>query len=88
MIVVCLCVCSRASLQYGIMCLKRLNYDRKELDRRREDSQHNMKGTFFLLLVTKQQINTHMHVAVRPEYHLVVLCDTVHLYLALEQVLF
>ncbi|TWW61614.1 Liprin-alpha-4 Protein tyrosine phosphatase receptor type f polypeptide-interacting protein alpha-4 [Takifugu flavidus] len=34
----------RASLQYGIMCLKRLNYDRKELERRREDSQHDMKG--------------------------------------------
>ncbi|KAK7915882.1 hypothetical protein WMY93_011643 [Mugilogobius chulae] len=33
----------RASLQYGIMCLKRLNYDRKDLDRRREDAQHDMK---------------------------------------------
>ncbi|XP_066564852.1 liprin-alpha-3 [Amia ocellicauda] len=30
----------RVSLHYGIMCLKRLNYDRKELERRREDSQH------------------------------------------------
>ncbi|KAF3699811.1 Protein tyrosine phosphatase receptor type f polypeptide-interacting protein alpha-3 [Channa argus] len=28
----------RVSLHYGIMCLKRLNYDRKELERRREDS--------------------------------------------------
>ncbi|XP_015208307.1 liprin-alpha-2 isoform X3 [Lepisosteus oculatus] len=33
----------RTSLQYGIMCLKRLNYDRKELERRREQSQHEMK---------------------------------------------
>ncbi|KAI5614413.1 liprin-alpha-4 isoform X6 [Silurus asotus] len=33
----------RASLQYGIMCLKRLNYDRKELDRRREDCHHELK---------------------------------------------
>uniref|UniRef100_A0A4W5JZA0 PTPRF interacting protein alpha 4 n=1 Tax=Hucho hucho TaxID=62062 RepID=A0A4W5JZA0_9TELE len=33
----------RASLQYGIMCLKRLNYDRKDLDRRREESMHDMK---------------------------------------------
>ncbi|XP_077407191.1 liprin-alpha-3-like isoform X2 [Vanacampus margaritifer] len=30
----------RVSLHYGIMCLKRLNYDRKELERRREDSHH------------------------------------------------
>ncbi|CAL1587641.1 unnamed protein product [Knipowitschia caucasica] len=28
----------RVSLHYGIMCLKRLNYDRKELQRRREES--------------------------------------------------
>uniref|UniRef100_A0AAZ3QDB0 SAM domain-containing protein n=1 Tax=Oncorhynchus tshawytscha TaxID=74940 RepID=A0AAZ3QDB0_ONCTS len=33
----------RVSLHYGIMCLKRLNYDRKELERRREDSQHQNK---------------------------------------------
>lgn len=26
------------------MCLKRLNYDRKELERRREASQHEIKG--------------------------------------------
>lgn len=38
-----LCAC-RTSLQYGIMCLKRLNYDRKELERRREESQHEIKG--------------------------------------------
>uniref|UniRef100_A0A1A7WFT7 Protein tyrosine phosphatase, receptor type, f polypeptide (PTPRF), interacting protein (Liprin), alpha 3 n=2 Tax=Iconisemion striatum TaxID=60296 RepID=A0A1A7WFT7_9TELE len=33
----------RVSLHYGIMCLKRLNYDRKELERRREDSVHQNK---------------------------------------------
>ncbi|XP_058230055.1 liprin-alpha-4 isoform X1 [Hemibagrus wyckioides] len=33
----------RASLQYGIMCLKRLNYDRKELERRREECHHELK---------------------------------------------
>ncbi|XP_063292627.1 liprin-alpha-3 isoform X2 [Pelobates fuscus] len=33
----------RVSLHYGIMCLKRLNYDRKELERRREDSQNQLK---------------------------------------------
>ncbi|XP_072407718.1 liprin-alpha-2 isoform X4 [Chiloscyllium punctatum] len=33
----------RTSLQYGIMCLKRLNYDRKELEKRRELSQHEIK---------------------------------------------
>ncbi|KAI9536664.1 Liprin-alpha-3 [Dissostichus eleginoides] len=31
----------RVSLHYGIMCLKRLNYDRKELERRRDESQHH-----------------------------------------------
>ncbi|XP_073802538.1 liprin-alpha-2 isoform X8 [Danio rerio] len=33
----------RTSLQYGIMCLKKLNYDRKELERRRESSQHDIR---------------------------------------------
>lgn len=38
-------VCARrTSLQYGIMCLKRLNYDRKELEKRREESQQEIKG--------------------------------------------
>ncbi|CAM5174062.1 unnamed protein product [Eretmochelys imbricata] len=31
------------SLHYGIMCLKRLNYDRKELEQRREESQNQLK---------------------------------------------
>ncbi len=35
----------RTSLQYGINCLKRLNYDRKELERRREESNNEAKGT-------------------------------------------
>uniref|UniRef100_A0A3B3VIY7 PTPRF interacting protein alpha 2 n=1 Tax=Poecilia latipinna TaxID=48699 RepID=A0A3B3VIY7_9TELE len=34
----------RTSLQYGIMCLKKLNYDRKELERRREQSHHEIRG--------------------------------------------
>lgn len=34
----------RVSLHYGIMCLKRLNYDRKELERRRDESQHHNQG--------------------------------------------
>ncbi|KAK7174877.1 hypothetical protein R3I93_001930 [Phoxinus phoxinus] len=33
----------RVSMHYGIMCLKRLNYDRKELERRRDESQHQNK---------------------------------------------
>ncbi|XP_062400882.1 liprin-alpha-4 [Sardina pilchardus] len=43
----------RASLQYGIMCLKRLNYDRKELERRREDCQHDIRDT---LVWTNEQV--------------------------------
>lgn len=34
----------RVSLHYGIMCLKRLNYDRKDLERRREESQTKIRG--------------------------------------------
>ncbi|NWI48058.1 LIPA1 protein, partial [Picathartes gymnocephalus] len=33
----------RNSFQCGIMCLRRLNYDRKELERKREDSQNEIK---------------------------------------------
>ncbi|GAB1292066.1 Liprin-alpha-3 [Apodemus speciosus] len=33
----------RVSLHYGIMCLKRLNYDRKDLERRREESQTQIR---------------------------------------------
>uniref|UniRef100_A0A8D0UWH3 PTPRF interacting protein alpha 1 n=2 Tax=Sus scrofa TaxID=9823 RepID=A0A8D0UWH3_PIG len=33
----------RNSFQCGIMCLRRLNYDRKELERRREESQNELK---------------------------------------------
>lgn len=35
----------RSSLQYGILCLKRLNYSRKALDRRREESNDEVKDT-------------------------------------------
>uniref|UniRef100_A0A8C9F770 PTPRF interacting protein alpha 4 n=1 Tax=Pavo cristatus TaxID=9049 RepID=A0A8C9F770_PAVCR len=43
----------RTSLQYGIMCLKRLNYDRKELERRREETQHEIKD---VLVWTNDQV--------------------------------
>ncbi|XP_075766137.1 liprin-alpha-4 isoform X1 [Pelodiscus sinensis] len=43
----------RTSLQYGIMCLKRLSYDRKELQRRREESQHEIKD---VLVWTNDQV--------------------------------
>ncbi|XP_025084759.1 liprin-alpha-1-like isoform X7 [Pomacea canaliculata] len=33
----------RTSLQYGINCLKKINYDRKELERRREESANEVK---------------------------------------------
>lgn len=33
----------RNSFQCGIMCLRRLNYDRKELERKREESQNEIK---------------------------------------------
>ncbi|XP_075401347.1 liprin-alpha-1 isoform X2 [Tenrec ecaudatus] len=33
----------RSSFQCGIMCLRRLNYDRKELERKREESQDEIK---------------------------------------------
>lgn len=35
---------NRNSFQCGIMCLRRLNYDRKELERKREESQNEIKG--------------------------------------------
>ncbi|XP_073658020.1 liprin-alpha-4 isoform X2 [Tursiops truncatus] len=43
----------RTSLQYGIMCLKRLNYDRKELEKRQEESQHEIKD---VLVWTNDQV--------------------------------
>ncbi|CAB1425784.1 unnamed protein product [Pleuronectes platessa] len=48
----------RASLQYGIMSLKRLNYDRKDLEHRREDSQHDMKD---VLVWTNEQVIHWIH---------------------------
>jgi len=38
------CLFARTSLQYGIACLKRVNYDRIELDRRHEDSADDVRG--------------------------------------------
>lgn len=35
---------NRNSFQCGVMCLRRLNYDRKELERRREESHLEFKG--------------------------------------------
>lgn len=36
----------RTSLQYGINCLKRLNYNREALEERRKHSEHEIKGMF------------------------------------------
>ncbi|XP_054876336.1 liprin-alpha-2 isoform X2 [Poeciliopsis prolifica] len=47
----------RTSLQYGIMCLKKLNYDRKELERRREQSQHEIRGKNNLQTVSVMMLN-------------------------------
>ncbi|XP_042563766.1 liprin-alpha-4 isoform X5 [Clupea harengus] len=55
----------RASLQYGIMCLKRLNYDRKELDRRREECQHDIRDT---LVWTNEQVVHWVHTIGLKEY--------------------
>lgn len=60
----------RVSLHYGIMCLKRLNYDRKELERRREDSALQNKGersvthharTHARARVLQGGVRTHIH---------------------------
>lgn len=40
----------RTSLQYGISCLKRLNYDRDALEQRRKDSENEIKGKKIFLL--------------------------------------
>lgn len=40
----CLFLSCRNSFQSGIMCLRRLNYDRKELELRRDESQIEVKG--------------------------------------------
>ena len=37
-----LCFVSRTSLHYGILCLKRLNYDRKQLEERRKASENDL----------------------------------------------
>lgn len=37
----------RTSLQYGINCLKRLNYDRCTLEERRQNCEHDIIGKFY-----------------------------------------
>lgn len=39
---------NRNSFQCGIMCLRRLNYDRKELEKKREESQNEIKGKYIV----------------------------------------
>ena len=42
----------RASLQYGIICLKKLNYDRKTLQERRRAAEASNRGTKSLKIVS------------------------------------
>ncbi|XP_010777157.1 liprin-alpha-4-like [Notothenia coriiceps] len=42
----------RNSFQCGVMCLRRLNYDRKELERRREHSQMDLEAEMMAILYT------------------------------------
>ena len=37
-------LCYRTSLQYGINCLKRVNYDKKETESRREKTMEENTG--------------------------------------------
>lgn len=41
----------RTSLQYGVSCLKRLNYDRALLDERRKNSESDIVGMYLCLAV-------------------------------------
>lgn len=41
----------RTSLQFGIACLKRVNYDKDLLDERRRNSENENTGTFSLTVV-------------------------------------
>lgn len=46
------------------MCLKRLNYDRKELERRREASQHEIKGNmafFYIKCLFSEVFSFHFY---------------------------
>lgn len=44
-----LLLCYRNSFQCGVMCLRRLNYDRKELEKKREASQMDLQGSTLLM---------------------------------------
>jgi hypothetical protein len=46
----------RTSLQYGIACLKRVNYDRIELDRRREEGNDDIKGMYLQRLSIEKTV--------------------------------
>ncbi|XP_066556661.1 liprin-alpha-1 isoform X4 [Amia ocellicauda] len=47
----------RNSFQCGVMCLRRLNYDRKELERRREESQVEVKGNEDVLVWSNDRVS-------------------------------
>lgn len=61
---VCVCVCNRNSFQCGVMSLRRLNYDRMELERRREESQMELQGNNHPVdLWTKYKLcSIHLHI--------------------------
>ncbi|KFP73985.1 Liprin-alpha-1 [Acanthisitta chloris] len=53
----------RNSFQCGIMCLRRLNYDRKELERKREESQNEIKDV--LVWSNERMINWVMSIGLK-----------------------
>lgn len=57
----CVCLCYRNSFQCGVMCLRRLNYDRKELERRREESMLEFKGNTCFFLSSLKQLGVIVH---------------------------
>ncbi|XP_022245204.1 liprin-alpha-1-like, partial [Limulus polyphemus] len=46
----------RTSLQYGINCLKRLNYDRELLEERRRNSEHEIKGISDVMVWANERV--------------------------------
>ncbi|XP_067655318.1 liprin-alpha-1-like isoform X2 [Haliotis asinina] len=65
----------RTSLQYGINSLKKLNYDRKELERRREESANELKDV--LVWSNERVIKWSMSIGLR-EYSATLLESGVH----------
>ncbi|XP_043938449.1 liprin-alpha-1 [Protopterus annectens] len=55
----------RNSFQCGVMCLRRLNYDRKELERRREESQQETKD---VLVWSNERVISWVHSIGLKEY--------------------